>query len=481
MNVEAFAEALRQYIFEGEEPWMDYARCKGMGPDLFFPKRGESKRPGEAVCAACPVVADCGDYADRSGSFDGIWAGVLRNRNFTSQPEPLAASVIEETNDQEVKLLPVSFSATALGVYEECPARYKAEYVDKAPTPGNVFAAIGTACHEAIELWVAQGHYLQEYANEWAVMKPLYDEAYWRVFKDSEKYEDGVKMCQDWLKRQDWTGRTVLSTEQKLFFNVKTSAGEIPFNYVMDRMDKLDNGDIEVVDYKSLSQPVKPGDLKHKIQARAYALAAQLMFPDARRIWVTFDMLRFEPVGIVFTIEENRETWRYLTGLCERVIQDEGIDEVLGQGCRYCVRRPVCAKLNRHVDAGGALGITDPVAAAARLYEVQSAIKGLQGLATDLDAVVVGHMKANDLMELDVPGYEVSVGVSSRRDIDPERLLQVVGPDVMSRYAKINVTSVDAMLKNEPLTDDQKGQVRKLFRQNYGEPSTRIKPAKGLI
>lgn len=379
-------------------------------------------------------------------------------------------------------MIPKSFSATALGAYEECPARYLAEYVNKAPSPGNRFAGIGTACHTTIERWVADGHYTMGHADEWAIMKALYDVAYWEVFADATMYQDGVKMLKKWLARQDWSNREVLSTEAKLNFIIQTSAGPIPFNYIMDRKDRITStGDIEVVDYKSLSMPVKPEELKHKIQARAYALAAQMEHPEANRIWVTFDMLRHDAVGIVFTKEENRHTYMYLKALAERVIQDPGTDEVLGSGCRYCLRAPVCDTLNRHAEAGGGLGITDPVAASVRLFQVRAAIKGLENVATTLDAVVVGHMRENDLLELDVPGYEVKVGISSRRDIDPERLLQVVGPEIMSRYAKINVSSVDEMLKVEALTDDQKSSVRQLFRQNYGEPTTKVAPLKGLI
>lgn len=47
---------------------------------MFFPQRGQSHRPGKAVCFSCPVKTDCEDYAQRTGSEHGLWGGRMRQR-----------------------------------------------------------------------------------------------------------------------------------------------------------------------------------------------------------------------------------------------------------------------------------------------------------------------------------------------------------------------------------------------------------------
>lgn len=47
----------------------------GVSPDVWFPKS-----PGGAVravewCRLCPVVVECGAYADRVGNVSGVWGG----------------------------------------------------------------------------------------------------------------------------------------------------------------------------------------------------------------------------------------------------------------------------------------------------------------------------------------------------------------------------------------------------------------------
>lgn len=57
------------------EPWVALGACRGMDPDLFFPERGESLAPVKAICAQCPVAAECLDYALRTGQKHGVWGG----------------------------------------------------------------------------------------------------------------------------------------------------------------------------------------------------------------------------------------------------------------------------------------------------------------------------------------------------------------------------------------------------------------------
>lgn len=60
--------------------WRDDAACRGVDPDLFYPPKGSpvAYEPARALCASCPVAADCLDYA--LATFDqkddcGMWAG----------------------------------------------------------------------------------------------------------------------------------------------------------------------------------------------------------------------------------------------------------------------------------------------------------------------------------------------------------------------------------------------------------------------
>lgn len=64
--------------------WQEQALCAQVGSHLFFPEKGEGNKTKAAkrICAACPVMAECLDYAFTLGVSHGIWGGTSeRDRN----------------------------------------------------------------------------------------------------------------------------------------------------------------------------------------------------------------------------------------------------------------------------------------------------------------------------------------------------------------------------------------------------------------
>ena len=58
------------------EPWMDDGLCAQTFPEAFFPEQGSSARDAKRICAACPVKAQCLEYALRNGERFGVWGGL---------------------------------------------------------------------------------------------------------------------------------------------------------------------------------------------------------------------------------------------------------------------------------------------------------------------------------------------------------------------------------------------------------------------
>ena len=57
-------------------PWMSVAACRSAPPDLFFAEDPRGQAAAIEVCKACPVLAECLDYAITTNS-EGIWGGLL--------------------------------------------------------------------------------------------------------------------------------------------------------------------------------------------------------------------------------------------------------------------------------------------------------------------------------------------------------------------------------------------------------------------
>lgn len=54
--------------------WQQQAACRDADTALFYPEKGERAAPAKAICAKCPVQAECLEYGlhDRFG----IWGGL---------------------------------------------------------------------------------------------------------------------------------------------------------------------------------------------------------------------------------------------------------------------------------------------------------------------------------------------------------------------------------------------------------------------
>jgi WhiB family transcriptional regulator, redox-sensing transcriptional regulator len=56
--------------------WQERALCAQTDPDAFFPGKGGSTSEPKKVCRACPVTAECLEYALRTDQRYGVWGGL---------------------------------------------------------------------------------------------------------------------------------------------------------------------------------------------------------------------------------------------------------------------------------------------------------------------------------------------------------------------------------------------------------------------
>ena len=81
----------------GVAHWTGKAACRGQ-QDLFFAPEGfESERAkavreaqARSLCAACPVQAQCGDYAQQHRAAYGVWAGMSEEDRENEREERVA-------------------------------------------------------------------------------------------------------------------------------------------------------------------------------------------------------------------------------------------------------------------------------------------------------------------------------------------------------------------------------------------------------
>ena len=62
-----------------EQHWRAEAACRNEDTNLFFPISDEGAAEAKAICAVCPVRAECLDWSIATRQSDGVWGGLTEN------------------------------------------------------------------------------------------------------------------------------------------------------------------------------------------------------------------------------------------------------------------------------------------------------------------------------------------------------------------------------------------------------------------
>jgi WhiB family redox-sensing transcriptional regulator len=72
--------------------WTARAACRGVDTEIFFPTTSDEEAEALAICAECPVRAQCLEYALRGRESNGIWGGTTpEQRRRIRRQAPVAA------------------------------------------------------------------------------------------------------------------------------------------------------------------------------------------------------------------------------------------------------------------------------------------------------------------------------------------------------------------------------------------------------
>lgn len=384
---------------------------------------------------------------------------------------------------------PKSLSATALQTAMACLARFHAEHIVYGRAESGDAALGGTAVHNTLETYVKGCYIAKTMEPSLTILLDIYKMTFMSVFGSldvkSDDYRDGVKMLKEWHERTDFNTFEVISCEIKEHFDIPVLIGgvkeTIPFNFILDRFDKIGPGVYRVNDYKTNRASLSPADLRDKVQARAYGLAMQIKYPDAEKIWVEFDMLRHGgPVGTVFTREDNIDTWRAFKAEAQRIIDTDEkarIPETINDTCGFCVRKLTCGALQRNVSAGGAYSL-DPMQRVDQRALLYNQKRAVEAALQEIDKLILSEAMETDTTE--AVGYQNKyiITAKSQRDVDADMVFTVIGPELAHKYggAKITMAAVDKLLEGDELTDEQKAQLRGLIGIKKGQPYVMSKP-----
>lgn len=238
-------------------------------------------------------------------------------------------------------------SASRLSAYALCARKFFYNYVEKVPKEDQILdpespATFGNAIHDAFETIYKIA---VETKYEGPFPQDLIVSSWKKSFFDAGLvhpllYQEGLRIIRLYGQRHNKIDyRTVIGIEQEITLQFE----EFKITGYIDRLERTSEDEAMVVDYKSSRKAFTGDELDESLQMSIYGLAVREMYPWAKRVTFSFDMVRlgFEQ-KTTRTVEELADARDYVIELGRKTETDSEWKPTLGPFCSYCEFRNRC-------------------------------------------------------------------------------------------------------------------------------------------
>jgi DNA helicase-2/ATP-dependent DNA helicase PcrA len=194
--------------------------------------------------------------------------------------------IIPTSNTTNAKLIPIVkkevqkvinkikieyLSVSQIETFKTCPMHYKLKYIYKLPTPASASISFGVSIHDTLKKFVANPS-----LNITDIYKESFlEEGYLNKKHKQEFFEKGSGYLLGFLKGEYNPKIKTIALEEK--FNIKIN-DSIKIGGTIDRVDDLENGRYEIIDYKTGANIPTQKEVDKDMQLSFYALAVSTLY-----------------------------------------------------------------------------------------------------------------------------------------------------------------------------------------------------------
>ena len=257
------------------------------------------------------------------------------------------------------------YSHSRISTFEQCPLRFKFEYIDEAETDVETTAEafLGSRVHETLEklykdLKFQKQNTLQEllhfYNDEWAkswnenirIVKAQYQEDNFR--KMGEQF-----ITDHYNRHQPFNQAKTIGLEMQIILNLDVEGKYVLQGYI-DRLSSPSDGVYEIHDYKTSNSLPTQDHADTDRQLALYSMAVREMFKDCKQIVLIWHYLAFDKEIRSDRSEEQLEELK--KEVIEAIKQIESTTEFKPQEsalCGWCDYRTICPRFSHLTEIDG--------------------------------------------------------------------------------------------------------------------------------
>lgn len=346
-------------------------------------------------------------------------------------------------------------SYSRLSRFEQCPLSFKLHYIDKQHAEPGDALKFGKLIHAVLETLVRE-HMTEERTASLSVDRAV--ELYRTSWADAilsgiELFQEGIEILKAFVADQgEIDHRDVLGIEKEFALKVDD------FDVIgfIDRVDWVDDETIEVIDYKTSRNLFTRDEVENSLQLSLYHLAAQQIWPWAKKVRLTFHMLR-HGVRMVTqrTPDQLAAAVEYVRTIGRSTEQATEYLPRLNSNCIYCDHRTQCPAYADALGGKRAFVCEDPTdleAVAKEREEVARLAKVLYARKSELEGVLKTHLKEKDELLLGGVRYQMynTTKLTFPLDATIELTQKATGmsrEDLIGKLAVIDKKPLDNLIK----------------------------------
>ena len=346
-------------------------------------------------------------------------------------------------------------SYSRLSRFEQCPASFRLHYIDKQTAEPGVPLKFGKLLHAVLEVLVRE-HMVNERSG------PLEEDRAIELYREGwakagltgmEVFQEGLVILGDFVRDQgELDHRNVLAIEKEFRLQV----GRFTVLGFMDRIDWVDDETVEVIDYKTNRMLFTREEVDHSLQMSLYELAARELWPWAKNVQLTFNMLRHSVrMRTVRTPEQLEAAQSYVETVGAMTEAATEFPARINANCIYCDHRQHCPAYAEGLKGKHEVLCEDTAdldAVARERAEVARLAKILYSRKEELDGIIKAHLQDHD--ELLVDGVRYKMFNTTRLDYPFEPTLRVLEgttglsrDELVLRVGSIDKKAVDRLVK----------------------------------
>ncbi len=249
----------------------------------------------------------------------------------------------------------LSFSYSKMGMYKECPQKYKFRYVNMIPELPKYYFAFGSALHSVMEFiydparqfFPTLAEALAYFDSEWS-KTTWQQKGYASVDKELAGYAEGRRQIEAYYAKNATTFTHPLSVEMRSTLELDG----LSLISILDRLDYLGNGQVKILDYKTGKTVQREPDqlyMYQKVVETSPVIKALVQQKDPAVKAVRVGQLAFYhlPSLTEMTFErasdkEILEFWQKVLGVANNIRAGK-FEPTPGENqCRWCDYRNIC-------------------------------------------------------------------------------------------------------------------------------------------